>query len=121
MHPTLGHSHVPLERAEIDACFLAPHGAVARTIHVPTVQVFRRLDEIAGGEHRGCSRLWRISLEADSSDGGLGGGNGWAERGMVREAVWKTGKRVERSLDVCFGGWVKGDKASGVAAGRWPT
>ena len=38
--------------------------------------------------------------------------------GMVREAVWKAGKRVERLLDVCFGAWVKGDKTSGVAAGR---
>src|SRR5262245_42968548 len=75
--------------------------------------------EIAGGERRGGSRLWGISLDADSSDRGF-----WGEEmagrsgGMVREAVWKAGKRVERLLDVCFGAWVKGDKTSGVAAGR---
>ena len=37
--------------------------------------------------------------------------------GMVREAVWKAGKRVERLLDVCFGAWVKGAATAAALGG----
>src|SRR5262245_25036537 len=67
--------------------------------------------EIAGGERRGGSRLWGISLDADSSDRGFGG------RKWLGGAVgWYAGlfgrpeRGSKRLPDVCFGAWVKGDK-----------
>jgi len=38
--------------------------------------------------------------------------------GKVLGAVRKAGKRVEGLLDVCFGGGLRDEKASGIAAGR---
>ena len=37
--------------------------------------------------------------------------------GRVGACVWRAGKRVEPMLGGCIGEGVKGDKASGIAAG----
>jgi hypothetical protein len=71
------------------------------------------------GDGGRCSGLWGISVEATGSDGDfLGEQLAGATAGKVGAGVWKVGKRVEGLLDVYFGGGLKGDEASGIAAGR---
>ena len=72
-------------------------------------------------DRRPCGGLWGIRLEGHGSDGRF-----WCEElagptnGRVGACVCRAGKRVEPLLGGCFGGGVKDNKASGIAAETGP-
>src|SRR5215831_15441818 len=110
-----------------------PEGPIAAVHESASVKVLGRLHDYAmderrrqASEKRQGTKSREVSTVSARGYGELAsrhtgaivefGERSWL--GMVLGAVRKAGKRVEGLLDVCFGGGLRGDKASGIAAGR---